>query len=90
MTRSRIVHLSAEETKYLLKLKSEDDSLSAILRHYPDISINGSSVSLNVTTTEILRDYFTERLARVGFDAKYEPNKEGRLLEKLIDTFFLA
>jgi len=30
------------------------------------------------------------RLAQVGFDENYEPNREGRILEGLIDRFFIG
>ncbi len=38
---------------------------------------------------EEYRSAFTLRLARVGFDADYGPTAEGRILEDLIDKFFI-
>jgi hypothetical protein len=86
--RTETVYLSDEEAEYLSKLTSEDDSFTALLRSHPDLSVNGSEVTLSRAMAEMLRDYFTQRLARVGFDADYKPNREGRLLEQLIDRFF--
>jgi hypothetical protein len=34
---------------------------------------------------DALRDAVTDELARIGFDAKWEPNDRGRALEELID-----
>ena len=36
------------------------------------------------------RSIFTERLARVGFDATYALTSEGRMLEELIDCFYTS
>jgi hypothetical protein len=88
-TNTHTVRLSAEEAEYLSKLASEDDSFAALLRGHPDVRLNGRVVTLPRGLAETLRGYFTQRLATVGFDVNYNPNKEGRLLEKLIDTFFV-
>ena len=38
---------------------------------------------------EALRGACTEALARIGFDVSYELTAEGRVLEDLIDKFFI-
>lgn len=81
------VHLSTDEAEYVSKLASEDDSFEALLHNHPAISVDGRTVTLSRAEAEMLRDYFTESLARVGFDKDYKPNTEGWLLERLIDTF---
>jgi len=86
--RTERVYLSDEEAEYLSKLTTEDDSFTALFRSHPDLSVNGREVTLSRAMAETLRDYFTQRLARVGFDADYKPNREGRMLEQLIDRFF--
>jgi len=43
---------------------------------------------LDRSDAKALDGYFGERLAKVGFDKDYEPNKEGALLESLIDALF--
>lgn len=80
--------LSVEEAKYISNLMSEDESFADLLRRHPDIRVDCRTIILGRANAEILRDHFTERLARVGFDADYKPNKEGVILEKLIDTFY--
>ena len=44
-------------------------------------------LKLDRDTAELFRDEFTSRLARVGFGEDYEPTREGKLLEELIDRF---
>jgi hypothetical protein len=85
---SQKVHLSTEEAEYVSRLTSEDDSFASLLCGHPDIFVNGRVITLSRPAAEMLRDYFTEKLARVGFDADYKPNVEGCLLERLIDVFF--
>jgi hypothetical protein len=89
MSNQKTFHLSAEEAAFIVNLMSEESSFSDLLRRHPDIRVDREIVTLDRTGAELLRDYFTERVARVGFDADYKPNKDGLLLEKLIDTFYL-
>lgn len=89
MSNQETLYLSAEEAEYIDCLVSEDDSFAALLRSHPDIHVDRGKILLEGADAEMLRDYFTVRLARVGFNADYKPNKEGVLLEKLIDTFYL-
>jgi hypothetical protein len=39
---------------------------------------------------EEFRSAFSDQLAKVGFGPDYEPTSEGRVLEELIDLFFLG
>ena len=89
MSDQETFRLSVEEAEYVSKLMSEDELFAALLRGHSDIRVTGRIVIADRTHAQILRDYFTERLARVGFDADYKPNKEGVILEELIDTLFL-
>jgi hypothetical protein len=82
--------LSVEEAEYLSNLMSEDALFAGLFRSHPGIRVSGRTVIVDRAHAEVLREHFTERLARVGFDADYKPNKEGVILEKLIDTLFLA
>ena len=89
MTNSRKTYrLSREEAEYIAKLVVEDGSFRGLLSSHPETRVDGGTVTANHADAELLRDYFTDRLAKVGFDADYEPNKEGTILEELIDTFF--
>jgi hypothetical protein len=88
MSNQETIRLSVEEAEYISHLILEDDSFASLLRCHPNIRVDGRDVSLGHNDAQILRDHFTDRLARVGFDVDYRPNMEGVLLEKLIDTFY--
>jgi hypothetical protein len=49
-----------------------------------------SVVVLSPSKAEQLRDHLTQLLAAFGFDENYVPNAEGRMLESLIDAFFVS
>jgi hypothetical protein len=82
-------HLSAEEAEYFSKLTSGDSLFAALLGGYPKICVSDKTIILDPAGAEVLRDHLTERLARVGFDADYKLNKEGIILEKLIDSLYV-
>jgi hypothetical protein len=84
------VHLSSPEADYVRKLLATDQAFTLLVRGCPSIQLDSEPVKLDKTGAELLRDYFTKRLAAVGFDAEYKPNSEGRMLETLIDKFFLS
>jgi hypothetical protein len=44
-------------------------------------------LTLSHETAERFRSELTDRLAKVGFNPDYEPTREGRILEDLIDRF---
>jgi len=54
------------------------------------VAPDGSAL-LNVDSAiaEQVREELTNCLAEVGFDEKYELSEEGRILEDLIDLFFV-
>lgn len=89
MSNQNTFHLSAKEAEYLSKLVSEDSSFKNLLPNRSELHIDRETLTLNHGEAELLRDYFTDRLARVGFDENYEPNEEGVMLEKLTDMLFL-
>lgn len=80
-----VIKLSEVELNYLLKA----DFLPSPIKNFLDTS-NTIKRNLNIPL-DIIEDFrsaFTDRLAQVGFDANYNPNQEGKLLEQLIDLFY--
>ena len=49
----------------------------------------GEKLRLTRTDAEQLRGCLTTRLAVIGFGENYAINEQGRILEKLIDRFYL-
>lgn len=78
--------LSQNEADYLL---SAGFLPSTLHQHLQSAQSNYAiTLELSPEMAEEFREVFTEQLARVGFNEAYEPTKEGRLLEDLIDRFF--
>ncbi|HEV2134195.1 MAG TPA: hypothetical protein VGR47_08020 [Terracidiphilus sp.] len=84
------VRLTAQQTGYISGLLAEDSSFVNLIRSHKNIRLEDEAIVLDRADAASLRDYFGDRLAAVGFDANYEPNKEGALLESLIDALFPA
>ena len=82
------VRLSAEEVECLKEISGSDAQLLNLL--VPQLLSNGSRkivIRVDVESAERFRELLTERLAQVGFDADYNVNSQGRMLEALIDHF---
>lgn len=47
-------------------------------------------INLNEDIADEIRDWAGEELQEKGFDENYEPNKEGEILENLIDIFYIG
>ena len=77
--------LTVAEVSYLLRELPLDDATRD--------AVHRARVRLveQITPDQVdsIRDLCGERLQRVGFDADYAPNPEGRLLEALIDKLLV-
>mgnify|MGYP001480328708 CR=1 FL=1 len=82
--------LSTDEADYLFRLAAHDESLARLLEPASEPDDRAVKVRLTHAETEYVRDRLTVKLAAVGFDEDYSPNEQGRVLEKLIDKFFLG
>lgn len=90
MTFHRSVELSDREVTYLGSTSFLPQELADLIlkaRHGGD---NQNVIAVTPEIAERFREVFTERLARVGFGPDYEPTSEGKLLEGLIDRFFVG
>jgi hypothetical protein len=83
------VNLSKQEAMYLKTAQFLPSSLAELLRNTLPADGRSGPLSLSRQHAEEFRDAFTVRLATVGFDQNYEPTEEGRMLEQLIDSFFV-
>lgn len=79
------VNLTVAEASYVLRELSLDEATRG--------AIERASVRLLEALTpqqaDAIRDLCGERLQQVGFNEKYEPTPEGRVLETLIDKFLV-
>ena len=87
---SKEFQVSAGEMEYLKQLTFRDESFAGLLRCQKLPPSGNVAVRLTSPEAEQLRDRLTAELAACGFDESYSPNKLGRMLEVLIDRFYVA
>ena len=83
------VRLSGREAMYLRNATFLPYDLSRIVGAAENSENNGIVILLPRDASERFREIFTERLAKVGFDDDYKPTSEGKVLEALIDHFYI-
>lgn len=86
-TSQLIVKLSKVDLTYLMNAKFLPEDLERLVNTAETCHNEERVLKLDRHTAERFCDEFTDRLARVGFGPGYEPTREGRLLEALIDRF---
>ncbi|WP_369930988.1 hypothetical protein [Xanthomonas sp. NCPPB 2632] len=86
----RNIVLNAKRARYLLEAQFLTSTQRAVLEGAASSRGGGLSFSISDDLAEEFREAFNDRLMEVGFDDEYEPNEEGRILEDLIDQFFVG
>ncbi len=83
------IKLQPNELSYLLNEKFLSKDLRTLLQSAK--LLNPSTVALEITNdqADVFRDAFGERMQEIGFNDKYEPTPEGKILDSLIDRFFV-
>ena len=81
------VRLSPQEAFYLRNAGFLPADLARLVAAIHLGEEQGLGISVSREIAERFREVFTNRLAAAGFDANYEPTREGELLESLIDRF---
>lgn len=89
LTDVRVI-LSRTEFDYLCNAGFLESHQLDILRQAEQPDNDAVKLNLTLSVAEEFRGKFTEQLAKVGFDEKYEATPLGILLEELIDQFFVA
>jgi hypothetical protein len=84
------VQISTAQRDYLVNAAFLPRPLAAILKTARPVGKAAWAVEISRDTAEQFRSVLTERLASVGFDPEYEPTGEGKMLEELIDCFYIA
>jgi hypothetical protein len=87
MSSRRRVHLTSQQLRYLASASYLSKSLRGCVSRVLTSPEGQSSLDIDPRLAEEFRSAFTDRLAAVGFDASYDLNEEGKLLEDLIDAF---
>ncbi len=86
-TSIRTITLSKVEAVYLANTRFLPEDLAQMVATAEAVVAEARLLKLDRATAERFRDEFTTRLAKVGFGPGYEPTREGKLLEDLIDRF---
>jgi hypothetical protein len=87
---TKVISLSQRELLYLVNSSFLDASLRQIVAEASPGTANRRTISVPANVAEAFRAAFTDRLAEVGFDGEYNLTSEGKMLEDLIDRFFIG
>ncbi|HTN36794.1 MAG TPA: hypothetical protein VL053_06940 [Arachidicoccus sp.] len=84
-----IIKLSKNQFDYLGYSFSEDQKVLRL--KLKEIRKENQSVIIEVdeSTVDEIRDWASEELQKKGFDINYELTDEGKILEALIDAFYI-
>jgi hypothetical protein len=83
----RSFKLTQDSVLFLKKLACDDTIIGELLRG--QISERMTRVELSLENVERLREQLTLLLAETGFDDVYSLTEQGRMLETLIDLFYV-
>ncbi len=81
--------ISTEELKFVRQLGSHDETLASLLKSVEAGRGGKFRLRLERFQAEQVRASLTELLAQAGFEEDYSPTKPGRILEELIDRFYI-
>jgi hypothetical protein len=81
------IRLCRQEIDYLINAKFLGPLQIEAVRDAESSNDGGVVLRLSRDSAEAFREAFTDELAKVGFDDKYELTAEGCILEDLIDRF---
>ena len=87
--RTEEFRLSPDEFRYVKDLLSRGELREFLSKIQETVPSGNISIRLNRAEAERVRDYLTTQLAAVGFDEEYRPNQQGRIIEELIDRFYV-
>lgn len=84
------IRLTRQEFDYLKNAAFLTPHQVDVLLHAEMLTDTEVSLTLTRDTAEEFRTSFTYQLGRVGFDKNYDLTPEGRMIEDLIDLFFVG
>ena len=84
-----IVKLKKDQFEYLSYCLSEEQELLRF--KLKEVSQENQFVHIEIDekTADEIRDWASDELQRKGFDINYELTPEGKILEELIDLFYV-
>ena len=82
-------HLPMDEINYIYHLAQFDEAISRIIKANHKSTTSSATIKLSPSEAEELREALTIKMAELGFDQEYILNKQGKMLEKLIDRLLI-
>jgi len=83
------IKLNQKEYSYLCKASFLPDSLRQFF-FLTERKEDSYLINISEDEADEIRDLCGEQLQLVGFDEKYEPTPEGKILEDLVDKFYVG
>ena len=83
------IQLNHKEYNYLCKAPFLPDRLRQLF-FLTEREENAYMLNISEDQADEIRDLCGEQLQLVGFDEKYDPTPEGKLLEDLVDKFYIG
>jgi|GEM_PF-608734 len=84
------IRLSRQEIDYLINANFLGPLQIDAIRDAESPDDASAVLRLSRDSAEEFREAFTNQLAKVGFDENYDLTAEGRILEDLIDRFYIT
>lgn len=84
------IRLPRREIQYLINAKFLGPLQIEAVRVAESCNDGSAVLRLSRNSAEEFREAFTNELAKVGFDENYDVTAEGRILENLIDFFYVT
>lgn len=84
------IKLNQDEYSYLCKASFLPDRLRQLFFLTERREENAYMLNISEDQADEIRDLCGEQLQLVGFDEKYDPTPEGKLLEDLVDKFYIG
>jgi len=88
MSHPATIRITSQQREYVSALLSADSAFADLIRSLPNVRVEQEAIVADRCDAAILSEYFSDRLAKAGFDESYQPNNEGVVIERLIDAFF--
>lgn len=89
MTREFEFRVSRQEADFLGRLARQNRSMAPLIKFEECAQTDQKILHFDRSEARQVRKWLTTQLALAGFDQNYDLNKEGQILEDLIDRFFV-
>ena len=86
----KLIKLNSDEFFHIISSCFLPNELIEMINESYEKSGNNYLLSISEDSADQLRDLFSDQLQVAGFDENYNLTKEGKIIENLIDKFFIG